>query len=225
MVEGDSVDLLAEGFGLEDHDFLEPIPHAQQVVGAGAHTRNVIPIQTEADVGVGLLCALPQDPVQLQGRVLVNVDAGPVALLRHRKVLIGGMDSNRANASPIFAEEHASLLGEVVKDCVGDTGGVDDVISIQDFHVVLLEAVEPEALVQRSHQGCDWAVLQLHLLVAFGVKEVDGDLVVNIICTCLRYYLTSSSPAPSSGLMRDSPKSIFFPSSFEIREACILVFV
>ena len=133
------------------------------------------------------------------------------------------MYSYRSNTSPVLAEEHSSLLCEVVEDSIGNAAGIDDVISIKHFHVVPLVAIEPKTLVKGCDLACDWAIFKLYLRVFGWIVKIDGNLR-NDLHTCFRSYLIESTPSPSTGdYTSDSPRSIFRPSVFSIMEACMLL--
>lgn len=176
MVEWHSIDLLTEGLGLQHNHLLHPIPNTQQEIRVRTHTRYVVSGSAETDIWIWLFSSLSKDTIELEWWVFVYVDAWPATFLGDCEILTRGMNGERANTSSVLAEEYSSLLGEVVIDRVCDTRRVYDVISIENIHIVFFEAIESEALIQRSHLSCNKTILEFCFFVAVWIKEVIGDL-------------------------------------------------
>ena len=89
-------------------------------------------------MGVSGLCSTLQDSVKFQAWVLVDVDVWEFALLSNREMLTIWVNGDGADTVTVLAMEGHMLLRLQVVGLVLVTGHVNDLIIVQEVHVVTL---------------------------------------------------------------------------------------
>jgi hypothetical protein len=156
---------------------LFPLPDSDEEIRIASDSDQQIIVVTETDGRVSALSALPQNSVQLERRVLINVDVGPGADFAHGKVLFVLTDSNAADASLVETVNFFLLFILVVQDGVTDTRRVNDVVAVQNFRVVPFVRVIPEEAVHLQNVFWNWTVIKDFLSVVGLVEKVLGNLL------------------------------------------------
>ena len=116
-----SINLLGKCLSLQQYSLLLPVPYTYLVIRGWAYSTELRPILTERTWTVGLLCSLPQHPVQPVLRIRVYVNVRLLSLFSYSVVLPVGVDSYWPYTPTIPTEEQLTLPGYEVKEMVTDT--------------------------------------------------------------------------------------------------------
>ena len=87
--ESDLVDLLREGLRFQNNLFVDPLPHSDSEVGVATDTRQFVAGARELNMGVQIFRTVPQNSIELETRVLIDIDVRHSTLLGDREVLLG----------------------------------------------------------------------------------------------------------------------------------------
>lgn len=131
LAERNPVNFLTECLWLEQQPLLFPVPHSQKIIRVWAHRSKQFSASRKVNRRVRPFSALPENPIKLQRRILIDVDIGNWPHFSHSKIFLRRMHSQRSNSSTIFGVKLFLILGEMVENGIRDTRCKDDGVAIQ----------------------------------------------------------------------------------------------
>ena len=126
----------------------------------------------EANARKRRLCTSAQNAVQLQRRVLININSWPTAFLSNGKVFFGRVHRNRSDSTLVSRVKHLLVFGKVVVDRIRDTRCINNGVPVENLSIISLVAVMPEKAIEFDDALGNRTFGMSFLLVIFGVKEV-----------------------------------------------------
>lgn len=172
LTEGNPINILTECFGFQKQSFLLPLPYCQQEIRLRTHWGKHISTARKVNARVRLLSSFSKYTIQLQGRVLVDVDIGEHTHFSDSEIFLRRMDSYGANTSPVSGVKHLLVLRKVVEDGIADTWSEDDRISVEDLSIVALVTIVTIKSIKLDHAFRDGTFSVDYFNVLIIVEEV-----------------------------------------------------
>lgn len=149
-----------------------PVPHSQEIIRVRTHRSKQFSASRKVNRRVRPFSSLPENPIKLQGRILIDVDIGNWSHFRNSKIFLGRMHSQRPNSSSIFGVKLFLVLGEMIEDGIRDTRCKDDGVAIQHKSIVSLEAIMSVKAI-KLHNSLGDGTIRVHKLnVILIIEEV-----------------------------------------------------